>query len=48
MLEFVGPFSPGGSGLFLMSFTVVVDEDGVAWLDELGEWVFDVELTLVF
>ena len=23
------PFSPGGSGLFLVSFTVVVDEVGV-------------------
>lgn len=33
------PFSPGGSGLFLVSFTVVVDEVGVPWLELLGEWV---------
>ena len=32
------PFSPGGNGLFLVSFTVVVDEVGVPWLELLGEW----------
>lgn len=36
-IELAGPFSPGGSGLFLMSFTAVVDELGVPWFDELGE-----------
>lgn len=48
MLRLVGPFSPGGSGLFRISFTAVVDDDGVAWLDELGECEFPVELTLAF
>lgn len=43
-----GPFSPGGSGLFRMSFTAVVDEEGVAWLDELGECELPVELILAF
>lgn len=43
----VGPLSPGGSGLFRISFTAVVDEVGVAWLDELGECELPVDLTLV-
>lgn len=43
-IELVGPFSPGGSGLFLISFTAVVEELGVPWFDELGEW----ELALGF
>jgi hypothetical protein len=31
-----------------MSFTFVVDDDGVAWFDELGEWEFPVEFALAF
>lgn len=31
------PFSPGGSGLFLVSFRAVVDEVGVPWFEELGD-----------
>lgn len=31
------PFSPGGSGLFLVSFTVVVEDVGVPWLELPGE-----------
>lgn len=46
-LELLGPFSPEGSGLFLMSFTAVVEELGVPWLEEPGEWVFAVEFTSV-
>ena len=34
------PFSPGGSGLFLVSLTAVVEEVGVPWFEELGECVF--------
>lgn len=33
------PFSPGGSGLFLVSLTAVVDEVGVPWFEEPGECV---------
>lgn len=33
------PFSPGGSGLFLVSLTVVVDDVGVPWLELPGECV---------
>lgn len=33
------PFSPGGNGLFLVSLTAVVEELGVPWFEELGEWV---------
>lgn len=47
-LELLGPFSPGGNGLFLMSFTAVVEEEGVPWLEELGEWVLAFEFTSVF
>ena len=33
------PFSPGGKGLFLISFTAVVDDVGVPWFELPGECV---------
>ena len=32
-------FSLGGSGLFLGSFSVVVEEVGVPWFDDIGDCV---------
>ena len=32
-------FSPGGNGLFLVSFKAVVDDVGVPWFEELGDCV---------
>lgn len=39
-----GPISPGGNGLFLISLTAVVEDVGVAWFEELGEWEFPMGL----
>ena len=32
------PASPGGKGLFLRSLTVVLEDKGVPWCEEAGDW----------